>query len=138
MKTYFHDDDDKETDNYEPPKVDEKTGKLLDDPIKVHQYLEFVVTGNRQTSNISFNVQGHIGGEIQEINHYIHTMDYMRGELEFIFNNGLFFSLTEAIFPEIGKVWSNLKSSINFNEDWNPQNWDYLKTKLKILTRSPT
>ena len=128
MRTYFHDEED---DNYRLPLED-------DDSNKIHQYLEFVVTGNRQTSNISFDVQGHVGGEIQEINHYIHTMGYMRGELEYIFNYGLFFSLTEALFPEISKVWSNLNSSINFNEDWNPPNWSYHKTKLKSLLDSPT
>lgn len=129
VRTYFHDDDDPDT--YRLPLED-------DDSNKIHQYLEFIVTGNRQTSNISFNVQGHIEDEIQEKNHYLHTMDYMNGELEYIFNYGLFFFLTETISPEIAKVWSNLKFDINFNEDWNPPNWNYLETKLKILVDSPT
>ena len=129
VRTYFHDDDDPDT--YRLPLED-------DDSNKIHQYIEFVVTGNRQTSNVSFNVRGWIGTEIQEKHHYLHTMDYMRGEWEKIFENRLFFEVTEVIFPEIKDIWDNLKYDISFNEEWIPLTWRYLEAKFEELLENPT
>ena len=83
VRTYFHDEENK---TYRFPKTVAKEGEVLDDPSKIHQYLEFIVTGNRQTSNVAFDVKGWIGTEIQEKHHYLHTLGQMTNEMERLFN----------------------------------------------------
>ena len=109
-----------------------------DDANKIHQYIEFVVTGNRQIYNVAFDVRGKITTDIQEINHFKHTLETMRGELEKLFNNILFLQVSEVIVPEIVTVWNNLVPEFNCNEPWVPENWLYLKETLKKLLTSPT
>ena len=109
-----------------------------DDTNKIHQYIEFIVTGNRQTYNVAFDVRGKIESVLQEKHHYMHTLNTMQDELERLFNNILFLQVSEIIVPEIVTVWNNLVSDFTFNEPWTPLNWLYLKDKLNELLKSPT
>ena len=129
IKTYFHDEE--KTNDYREPMDG-------DDANKIHQYIEFVVTGNRQTYNVAFDVRGKIESVLQEKHHYIHTLKTMQDELDRVFNNILFLQVSEVIAPEIVTVWNNLVSDFTFNEPWTPVNWMYLKDKLKELLESPT
>lgn len=110
----------------------------LDDKGSIHQYLEFVVTGNRQTYNVSFEVRGKMASEIQEPSHYLHTMEEITGEWHRLFNAILFLKVGATIAPEIEKVWNNLKSGYSFNEPWVPSNWEYLDGTFHELLASPT
>lgn len=144
VRTYYHDEENK---TYRFPKTVAKEGEVLDDPSKIHQYLEFIVTGNRQTSNVAFDVKGWIGTDIQEKNHYLHTLGQMTEEMERLFNYMLFFEVSEVIVPGITTIWDNLNShfwekavdaKVKINEDWIPRNWIYLEDKLQELLKSPT
>ena len=144
VRTYFHDEENK---TYRFPKTVAKEGEILDDPSKIHQYLEFIVTGNRQTSNVAFDVKGWIGTDIQEKHHYLHTLGQMTVEMERLFNYMLFFEVSEVIVPGITTIWDNLNShfweeavdaKVKINEDWIPRNWIYLEDRLQELLKSPT
>ena len=124
VRTYYHDEDEDE-DTYRSPilevsEEDIKKGKTIDDPSKIHQYLEFIVTGNRQTSNVAFDVKCRIGTDIQEKHHYLHTLGQMTGEMERLFNTMLFLEVSEVIVPGITTIWDNL----------NPQFWKYAITEI--------
>ena len=104
----------------------------------IHQYLEFVVTGNRQTYNVSFDIRGKVDTSIQESNHYLHTMGEIVGEWHRLYNTMLFLEISAIIVPEIKTVWGSLKQEYSFDEPWVPENWIYLEGKFRELLELPT
>ena len=75
LKTYVEEKDDKDNVTFRSPITEPKEGEIADKEEDIHQYLEFVVTGNRQTYNLSFDVRGRIQDGIQEPHHYINTLE---------------------------------------------------------------
>ena len=110
----------------------------LDDNGSIHQYLEFVVTGNRQTYNVSFDVRGKARAGVQELNHYLHTMNEIEEEWHRLYNTMLFLEVSATIVPELKTVWENLLPKYNGNEPWVPANWEFLEGKFKGLLEIPT
>ena len=110
----------------------------LDDKGSIHQYLEFVVTGNRQTYNVSFEVRGKVAPEVQSANHYLHTLKEIEGECHRMFNLVLFLQVASVMCSEAEAVWNGLNPKWNSNEPWVPNNWIYLKDKLRELLEAPT
>lgn len=145
LKTYVKDDTDEENPIYRLPQEDDAIENI-------HQYLEFIVTGNRQTSNLAFNVKGRIGTDIQEKHHYLNTLGQITNEMERLFNITLFLTVSQVITPGINTIWKKLNKyfwedallpdEINNNvisdKDLIPQNWVYIENKLQELLKSPT
>lgn len=104
----------------------------------IHQYMEFVVTGNRQTYNVAFNVRARVRAGIQEPNHYLHTLKELTDEWHRLYNTMLFLEVGAIIEPELKTIWENLVSSYNFDEPWIPDNWTYLEDKFRTLLNKPT
>ena len=104
----------------------------------IHQYIEFVVTGNRQTYNVAFNVRARVRAGIQEPNHYLHTLKELTDEWHRLYNTMLFLEVGAIIEPELKTIWESLVSSYNFDEPWIPENWTYLEDKFRTLLNEPT
>lgn len=74
--------------------------------------------------------------DIQEPNHYIHTLRQFKDEWHRLYNTILFLEVSATIVPELKTVWDGLNSPYE-DETWIPDNWRYLVDKFKELLKSP-
>lgn len=135
LRSYVYD---KKNGTYRTPIIEPNEGEVADDPSDIHQYLEFVVTGHRQTYSLAFNVKGEMTREIQEMHHYMATWRRIRELYIAIYKNILFFQLSEVIEPSLEEVWSSMKDSFTNGENLIPDNWLYLRDTLGKLLENPT
>ena len=129
LRTYVEEKDDKGNVTFGTPTTEPEDA--------THQYLEFVVTGNRQTTNLSFNIRGRIEQAIQEANHYLSTINRMEKTLNTVFETRLFFEVSCTAFPELKTIWEQMDVSVTQGEDWVPDEWHFLEDKLGTLLNSP-
>lgn len=135
LRSYVYDEDKK---TYRLPTTEPKEGEQADDPSKIHQYLEFVVTGHRQTYNLAFNVKGQVAREIQEMHHYKETWNRLRELYLAISKTIMFLQLSEMIQPSLEEVWGCMKDSVTNGESLIPDNWYYLKSTFGQMLENPS
>ena len=86
------------------------------------QYLELVVSGHQQTSNISFHISGKMYNSIQEMNHFANTYQMLLDTYRAIGKEILFIDITKTIYPAVETVWKK----INPNKQLIPDDWKKL------------
>ena len=62
----------------------------------------------------------------------------IEGECHRMFNLVLFLQVASVMCSEAEAVWNGLNPKWNSNEPWVPNNWIYLKDKLRELLEAPT
>ena len=100
----------------------------IDQDIYTGQYLEFVVTGNRQTTALAFNVQGQMYNAIQEMNHFVHTWNMFQALWVLTKTSILFHVITMGLNPTLEQAWK--MTTLGQEEDWIPQNWIEIDERL--------
>lgn len=83
------------------------------------QFLVFVVSGNQQTSNISFHITGKMSSSIQGINHYGKTLERLKNAYIALNREILFLETTRLLNPQLDDVWNIvMKGKEYIHHDW--------------------
>jgi len=90
------------------------------------QYLRFVVSGHRQTSNLAFKVCGKLFPMIQEENHYFHTMEAIINLFVKITKYMTFLELSRLMRDPEDKKWNKEHPG----EEYVPQDWVVIQERL--------
>ena len=105
--------------------------KVINKVDKPGQYAMFVVSGNQQTTSLSFHVTGTMLNVVQEMNHYSNTWSLLRGTYIDSVKRILFLETTATIYPNAPDVWNSLYP----DEKWVPDEWIEVRNTLKKLQR---
>lgn len=96
---------------------------------KSGQYLKFVVSGNQQTSNLSFHILGKAYNDIQEMNHYIATWEMMTSTCEFLLEHTMFLEVAALVHPGTKEAWNESHPT----EEWIPEQWQRALDVMKDM-----
>ena len=99
------------------------------------QYLRFVVSGNQGTSNLAFKVRAKMLPEIEEINHYCHTLNVIFSGYCTLSKRIMFLQETSRLNPPLEKdIWGKLMP----NDEYLPQEWIAVHDALREIVELPT
>ena len=109
---------------------------ILDEenPERSGQYLEFVVSGHQQTSNLSFRITGKMFNAIQGMNHFGNTWRLLTESYATMEKQLLFIEMTKTIYPNTSEIWAKMFPS----EDFTPKFLVDMSESLKKLQRPTT
>lgn len=104
------------------------------------QYLQFVVSGNQGTKNLTFHIRGKMMPIINYVNRYAHTLDLIGETYVSMTKEIMFLEATRGMSPVMDeknvleKIWE-----LTFpGKDFIPQEWLNIQSKLEQLVWSPT
>ncbi len=99
------------------------------------QYLRFVVSGNQGTSNLAFKLRAKMLPEIEEINHYHHTLNVIFSGYCTLSKRIMFLQETSRQNPPLEEyAWSRLYPQ----KEYLPQEWIDVHGALKRIVELPT
>ena len=107
------------------PVIDEEN------PEKSGQYVEFIVSGHQQTSNLAFHITGKMFNSIQEMNHFGNTWNLLTETYRLIGKYILFLEVSNVINSDLETVWNKL----NPGEKLIPDLWKWAYSALEPLQR---
>lgn len=110
--------------------------RVVDDPADYKgQFLEFVVTGHRQTNIVSFHVRGKAVNEIQEMNHYIRTWERLKSLYEKVAGGVLYLDVCKVIIgSQVEDDWEKANPEMQLI----PSQWTNILSTLENLRTNAT
>lgn len=110
------------------PVIDEE------DPDKSGQYVEFIVSGHQQTSNLAFHITGKMFNSIQGMNHFGNTWKLLTETYRQIGKYILFLEASKVLNADLETVWKKL----NPDEPLIPEKWTETFNALESIQRPNT